>query len=92
MPPDRDGIRVRTGTRRCVGLVGWGEHEVPLEVPGWMIAHLARTEVDRRTGLERLSIPLGTVDPLWEDGPMGDWVRRNRPDLFNRLESPAPRS
>jgi hypothetical protein len=53
---------------------------------------MRRVTARRRTGLERLSIPLGTVDPLWEGGPMGDWVRRNSPDLFNRLESPAPRS
>ncbi|MEU8245215.1 hypothetical protein [Nonomuraea sp. NPDC048916] len=78
--PDR--IHVRTGARQCIGLTGWGEYEVSLHAPDWLVSHLARSPVDPRTGLQRLSIPLGAVDPLWERGPMGDQVRRHRPDLF----------
>ncbi|MEU4234035.1 hypothetical protein AB0F17_58015 [Nonomuraea sp. NPDC026600] len=76
-----DGTHIRTGTRKCVGVVGWGEYEISPRAPGWLISHLDRLPVDPVTGLPRLSIPLGVVDPLWEHGPMGDRVRRHRPDL-----------
>ncbi len=76
------GVRVRAGAMQSVGLVGWGEREVPARMPGWMRDHLARIPVDPDTGLQWLGIPLGAVDPLWERGPMGDWVRRHRPDLL----------
>jgi hypothetical protein len=76
------GVRVRAGAMKSVGLVGWGEREVPARMPGWMRDHLARIPVDPDTGLQWLGIPLGAVDPLWERGPMGDWVRRHRPDLL----------
>ncbi|WP_327106377.1 hypothetical protein [Nonomuraea glycinis] len=76
------GVRVRAGAMRSVGLVGWGEREVPARMPRWMRDHLARVPVDPHTGLQRLGIPLGVVDPLWERGRMGDWVRRHRPDLL----------
>ncbi len=54
-------VQVRAGAMRSVGLVGWGEREVPLRVPGWMRAHLARVPVDPDTGLQWLGIPLGVV-------------------------------
>ncbi|WP_433512283.1 hypothetical protein ACQP2T_52460 [Nonomuraea sp. CA-143628] len=76
-----DGTHVRTGTRKCVGVVGWGEYEISPSAPGWLISHLDRMPVDPIIGLPKLSIPLGVVDPLWEHGPMGDRVRRHRPDL-----------
>ncbi len=76
-----DGTHIRTGTRKCVGVVGWGEYEVSPDAPGWLISHLDRLPVDPVTGLAKLGIPLGVVDPLWEHGPMGDQVRRHRPDL-----------
>ncbi|MEU7863126.1 hypothetical protein [Nonomuraea sp. NPDC049141] len=76
-----DGTHIRTGTRKCVGVVGWGEYEISPRAPGWLISHLDRLPVDPVTGLPRLGIPLGVVDPLWEDGPMGDRIRRHRPDL-----------
>ncbi|GAA4520428.1 MULTISPECIES: hypothetical protein [Nonomuraea] len=76
------GVQVRAGAMRSVGLVGWGEREVPLRVPGWMRAHLARVPVDPDTGLQWLGIPLGVVDPAWENGRMGEWVRHHRPDLL----------
>ncbi|MFI9592241.1 hypothetical protein [Nonomuraea sp. NPDC052265] len=37
---------------------------------------------DPVTGRPEVAIPLGEIDPLWERGPMGDWVRRLRPDLM----------
>ncbi|MGI5273888.1 hypothetical protein ACQEUU_32440 [Nonomuraea sp. CA-218870] len=76
------GVRVRAGAMQSLGLVGWGEREVPPRVPGWMRAHLARVPVDPVTGLQWLGIPLGAVEPLWEHGRMGEWVRRHRPDLL----------
>ncbi|MEU4225367.1 hypothetical protein AB0F17_13810 [Nonomuraea sp. NPDC026600] len=76
------GVRVRAGALRSAGLIGWGTREVPPRVPRWMRAQLAGVPVDPRTGLQRLGIPLGAIDPLWERGPMGDWVRRQRPDLL----------
>lgn len=76
-----DGTHIRTGTRKCVGVVGWGDYEISPRAPGWLISHLDRMPVDPITGLPKLSIPLGVVDPLWEEGPMGDRVRRHRPDL-----------
>jgi hypothetical protein len=81
------GIRVRTGAMQCVGLVGWGERDLSLRVPGWMRVHLTREPVDPETGLQWLSIPLGAIDPLWERGPMGDWVRHHRPDLLTCPET-----
>ena len=42
----------------------------------------AREPVEPETGLRSVSIPLGAIDPLWERGPMGDWVRHHRPDLL----------
>ncbi|HUR05314.1 MAG TPA: hypothetical protein VM347_22410 [Nonomuraea sp.] len=76
------GVRVRAGALRSAGLIGWGTREVPPSVPRWMRAQLAGVPVDPRTGLQWLGIPLGAIDPLWERGPMGDWVRRQRPDLL----------
>ncbi|MBT2224794.1 hypothetical protein [Nonomuraea sp. NEAU-A123] len=82
-----DGTHIRTGTRKCVGVVGWGEYQLSPRAPGWLISHLDRLPVDPVIGLPKLSIPLGVVDPLWEHGPMGDRVRRQRPDLFRGLRS-----
>ncbi|MEU7747923.1 hypothetical protein [Nonomuraea sp. NPDC049158] len=79
---EADRIYVRTGTRKCIGVVGWGEYEVSPSAPGWLLGHLDRMPVDPATGLQKLSIPLGAVDPLWEQGPMGDRVRHHRPDLL----------
>ncbi|MCF6467446.1 hypothetical protein FAF44_03330 [Nonomuraea sp. MG754425] len=88
----KDGrIGVRTGARQCVGLVGWGEYEISHQAPNWLLAHRARLPIDPASGRQRISIPLGVVDPLWEDGPMGDQVRRHRPDLFEpTVASGAP--
>jgi hypothetical protein len=76
------GVRVRTQALRSVGLIGWGERTVPPRIPGWMRDRLARVPVDPVTGRPEVAIPLGEFDPLWERGPMGDWVRRHRPDLM----------
>ncbi|MGP4105356.1 hypothetical protein [Nonomuraea sp. KM90] len=84
-----DRIGVRTGARQCIGLVGWGEYETPHHVPNWLLAHRARLPIDPASGLQRISIPLGVVDPLWEHGPMGDQVRQHRPDLFQSTVAPS---
>ncbi|WP_260477904.1 ATP-binding protein [Nonomuraea sp. WAC 01424] len=76
------GARVRVQALRSVGLVGWGERTLPPRVPGWMRERLARVPADPATGRPEVAIPLGEIDPLWERGPMGDWVRRHRPDLM----------
>ncbi|GII03012.1 hypothetical protein [Planobispora takensis] len=73
---DAGRVVVRTGARRCVGLVGWGEYEIPRNASGWLLAHRDRLPVDPATGLREIGIPLGVVDPLWEHGPMGERVRR----------------
>ncbi len=83
-----DRISVRTGARQCVGLVGLGYYEIPPGAPHWLWTHLTRVPVDPETGLHEIGIPLGVVDPLWEGGPMGDWVRRHRPDLFDQAALP----
>ncbi|WP_090946175.1 hypothetical protein [Nonomuraea jiangxiensis] len=85
-------IDVRTGARQCIGLVGWGEHEIPHNAPNWLLAHRARLPIDPATGLQRISIPLGVVDPLWEHGPMGAQVRQHRPDLFQSTVAPGTHS
>ncbi|MFG1945093.1 hypothetical protein [Nonomuraea sp. NPDC048826] len=76
------GVRVRAGAMQSLGLVGWGEREVPPRIPRWMRAYLSRVPVDPATGLQWLGIPLGAVEPRWEHSRMGDWVRRHRPDLL----------
>ncbi|MFC5830209.1 hypothetical protein [Nonomuraea insulae] len=76
------GVRARVQPLRSVGLVGWGERTVPPRIPGWMRERLARVPVDPATGRPEVAIPLGEFDPLWERGPMGDWVRRYRADLM----------
>src|SRR5690606_33045215 len=76
------GVRVRAGAMRSLGLIGWGEREVPPRVPRWMRDHLAGVPADPRTGLRQVAIPLGAVDPGWQRGRMGEWVRHHRPDLL----------
>ncbi|MFB4277227.1 hypothetical protein ACBJ59_18195 [Nonomuraea sp. MTCD27] len=74
-------MRARVQPLRSVGLIGWGERTVPPRIPGWMRDRLGRVPVDPVTGRPEVAIPLGEFDPLWERGPMGDWVRRYRADL-----------
>lgn len=76
------GVRVRVQPLRSVGLVGWGERTVPPRVPGWVRDRLASVPVDPATGRPEVAIPLGEFDALWQNGPMGGWVRRHRPDLL----------
>lgn len=87
VPSDRSivgpgGIRVRKGDGQCIGVVGWGDYEISSKVPGWMLSHLSRIPIDPTTGLQRVSIPLGVVDPLWAEGPMGTEIGHRRADLF----------
>ncbi|WP_327089871.1 hypothetical protein OIE66_04425 [Nonomuraea sp. NBC_01738] len=77
----RGGLRVRARPLRATGLVGWGERETPARIPRWMRDRLAAAPVDPVTGRPEVAIPLGELDPLWERGPMGAWIRRHRPDL-----------
>ncbi|MGW3348419.1 hypothetical protein ACWDA3_34435 [Nonomuraea rubra] len=76
------GARARVGPLRSPGLVGWGERTVPPRIPGWMRERLARVPVDPATGRPEVTIPLGELDPQWQRGPMGDWVRHYRADLI----------
>ncbi|SEG93943.1 hypothetical protein SAMN05444920_108240 [Nonomuraea solani] len=76
------GARAGVRPLRSAGLIGWGERVVPPRIPGWMRERLSRVPVDPASGRPEVSIPLGEFDPLWERGPMGDWVRRHRPDLM----------
>lgn len=78
-------VKVRRGARQCIGLVGWGEYEIPRNAPGWLLAYRARLPIDPATGLQEISVPLGVVDFLWEHGPIGDQVRWHRPDLFQPI-------
>lgn len=47
-----------------------------------MRERLARVPVDPATGRPEVTIPLGELDPQWQRGPMGDWVRHYRADLI----------
>ncbi|MFI9557674.1 hypothetical protein [Nonomuraea endophytica] len=76
------GLRVRAQPLRATGLIGWGTRRTPERLPGWMRARLAAVPVDPATGRPEVAIPLGELDPLWERGPMGAWIRRYRPDLM----------
>jgi hypothetical protein len=76
------GARARVQALRSVRLIGWGERAVPPRIPAWMRDRLARVPVDPATGRPEVTIPLGEFDPVWQRGPMGDWVRRYRPDLM----------
>ncbi|MFI6298106.1 hypothetical protein ACIBEJ_41400 [Nonomuraea sp. NPDC050790] len=78
----RGGMRVRTQPLRATGIIGWGTRRTPERVPGWMRRRLAAAPVDPATGRSEVAIPLGELDPLWERGPMGAWIRRHRPDLL----------
>ncbi|TMR21576.1 hypothetical protein ETD86_14845 [Nonomuraea turkmeniaca] len=75
-------VRVRTGGLRSTGLVGWGERITPPRIPAWLRDRLARVPVEPATGRPEVTIPLGELDPQWVSGPMGDWIRRHRPDLM----------
>ncbi|GAA2873990.1 hypothetical protein GCM10020220_074180 [Nonomuraea rubra] len=55
---------------------------MPPRIPGWMRERLARVPVDPATGRPEVTIPLGELDPQWQRGPMGDWVRHYRADLI----------
>lgn len=77
-----DGVRARAGAMTSQGVIGWGDRVIPANAPGWMRRHLAVQPVNPRDGRPEVAIPLGGVDPDWARGPMGQWVRAYRPDLF----------
>lgn len=76
------GVRMSVRPWRNSGLVGWGEQEIPDKAPGWVKDLLARAPRDPRTGAPEVAIPLSGLDATWTIGPIGDWVRRYRPDLL----------
>lgn len=76
------GARARVGRSSSEGLVGWGERVTPARIPGWMRDQLAAAPVNPANGRPEVAIPVGALDPSWTLGPMGDWVRRFRPDLL----------
>ncbi|WP_157250880.1 hypothetical protein [Nonomuraea typhae] len=76
------GLRVRTQPLRATGLIGWGTRRVPARIPGWMRTRLDAAPVHPVTGMPEVAIPLGEFDPAWEQGAMGAWIRRYRPDLL----------
>ncbi|MEV4806191.1 hypothetical protein AB0K18_39840 [Nonomuraea sp. NPDC049421] len=87
----RDGrVAVRTGARECVGLAGWGTYDIPPNAPAWLSAHRARLPIDPASGLRRITIPLGAIDPQWEFGSMGEAVRHHRPDLLQAKAGSLP--
>jgi hypothetical protein len=76
------GVHVGVGAMRSLGLIGWGQRVVPPNAPAWMHQHLAVQPVNPRDGRPEVAIPLSGIDPDWVHGPMGQWVRTYRPDLF----------
>ena len=76
------GVRARVGRTSSDGLVGWGKRMTPARMPGWMRRQLAAAPVDPADGRPEVAVPVGALDPSWTLGPMGDWVRRYRPDLL----------
>lgn len=77
-------VQVRDGVLTAPGVVGWGERITPPNLPDWMRERLASVPVNPADGRREVTIPLGEIDPNWVRGPMGEWVRRYRPDLFGR--------
>jgi hypothetical protein len=65
-----------------MGLIGWGQRQVPSRLPGWAVEQLAQARRHPETRALEIGIPLGTIDPRWPEGGMGHWVSQYRPDLL----------
>ncbi len=76
------GARIGVRAWSNSGLIGWGEQRIPATAPGWVRELLDRAPRDPRTNATEVAIPLAGLDDTWTVGPMGDWVRRYRPDLL----------
>ncbi|PTM56826.1 hypothetical protein [Desmospora activa] len=80
------GTQLTVQPWRNSGLIGWGEQQqIPENTPKWVKDLLARAPRDPDTGAPEVAIPLAGLDDRWMEGPMGDWVRRYRPDLFSTV-------
>lgn len=55
---------------------------MPPNIPDWMRATLVAQPVNPVDGRAEVTIPLGGIDPNWQQGAMGAWVRMYRPDLL----------
>lgn len=75
-------LQVSVGAMKSRGVIGWGERVVPPNAPGWMQEQLAAQPRNPFDGRPLVAIPLGGIDPNWAMGPMGQWIRMYRPDLF----------
>jgi hypothetical protein len=76
------GVKLSVRAWENSGLIGWGKQRVPDKAPAWVKDMLARAPRDPATGAPEVAIPLSGLDDTWTMGPMGDWVRRYRPDLL----------
>jgi len=79
---EQNGVQVGVGAMQSQGIIGWGERVIPPNAPGWVHANLAAQPKNPYDGRPEVAIPLGGVDPNWQQGAMGQWVRRYRPDLM----------
>lgn len=75
-------LQASVGAMKTRGIIGWGERVVPPTAPGWMRENLAVQPKNPFDGRPLVAIPLGGIDQNWAMGPMGQWVRMYRPDLF----------
>lgn len=78
----RGSMRGNAGTVTTYGIIGWGQRVIPPTAPGWMRQDLAMAPVHPHDGRPEVAIPLSGIDPDWERGAMGQWVRMYRPDLL----------
>jgi hypothetical protein len=76
-------LQVGIGEMKSRGIIGWGDRVVPPNAPGWMREHLATQPKNLYDGRPEVAIPLGGIDPNWLQVPMGQWIRRYRPDLVD---------
>jgi hypothetical protein len=77
-----DGDQITVGAMTSTGIFGWGERTVPPDIPAWLHATLDAQPVNPADGRPQVCIPLGGIDPQWQHGAMGEWLRRYRPDLL----------
>lgn len=77
------GVQVSAGPSRSIGISGWGERVIPPSAPRWQREMLASAPRNPADGRSMVAIPLGDIDPGWTSGPMGQWLRRYRPDLLD---------
>ncbi len=79
---EQNGVQVSVGAMKSQGIIGWGDRVIPPSAPDWLRANLAAQPRHPYDGRPEVAIPLGGVDPNWQYGPMGQWLRQYRPDLL----------